>query len=125
MATVVEGAADNAKRGVRTGLQAAAGFLVAVPVIDIWNNYVENHSITDPTFKFAVGVILAALVSWAHNKIEDATGKGFLEPVDRMAGDAVLGDGVGAAKGTITGDTTPYAPTLYTPNNESWRHPDP
>lgn len=112
--TAKDAAADNLKRGVRTGLQAAAGFLVAVPVIDIWNNYVSNHEVSDPTLKFAIGVILAALVAWAHGKIADATGHDFLKPADRLAGDAVLADGgLGDKQGRIVGDTVPGVPTEY------------
>lgn len=111
---VPAGKADNTIRGLRTGAQAAAGFLVAIPVIDIWNNYVANHAISDPTLKFAIGVILAALVGWAQNAVEDRTKRGLLPlPVDRQAGDAVIGDGIGTATGKIVGDTDPVSITQF------------
>lgn len=108
-----QGGGDNVRRGFRTGLQAAAGFLVAVPVIDVWNNYVTNHEVHDPTLKFAVGVILAAIVAWAHNAIADKSGVDVLSPIDRRAGDAVIGDGLGAKTGEIIGDAAPNTTTRY------------
>lgn len=109
----VSSTGDNIKRAFRTLIQAGIAFLATGIGLDIWNNYVDNHEVHDVTVKFAVGVILSALIAWAHNQLEDSTGKALLLPVDRAAGDALLGQGVGDKQGAITGDTTPTMPTMY------------
>jgi hypothetical protein len=59
-----------------------------------------SADLASPPLSFALdltlGILLAAVVAWAQNELEDRTGKVILEPDDRLIGDARLGTGLGA-----------------------------
>lgn len=106
------GRADNLRSAGRTILQFALALLLTGVLTQVWNNAVSTYQI-DGFIASTVSVLMGAAVVFYQGQIEDKTGKGILLRKDRLAGDAVLGDGVGTEKGTIVGDTTPTSPTRY------------
>lgn len=86
---------DNVKRSLRTLVQALLGLIAAGGLTKVWEDYLNQHHV-DSTVTLAVGLLLAAIITWAHNTIEDKTGTGVAVPEDRKLGDASLGTGVGA-----------------------------
>ena len=86
---------DNIKRGIRTAVQAALGFLAAGALTQIWEHYNQTHDTVDPTLYLAVSLVLTAVAGWAVNAVEDLTGLALLAPTDRVIGDGVLRTGLG------------------------------
>lgn len=61
---------DSMRRSLRTLVQVVLGQVAAGGLTSIWNDYLSRHQI-DPTITLIVGFILAALISYAQNELED------------------------------------------------------
>ncbi len=110
------GTGDNLRSAGRTIVQFAVALLLSGVGIQIWNGAVENYHI-DGFIASTVSVLIGALVVFIQGQAEDKSGRGILLRKDRMAGDAILGEGIGDKKGVIIGDTDPVTPTTYLLNS--------
>lgn len=61
---------DSMRRSLRTLFQVVLGQIAAGGLTTIWNDYLSHHHV-DPTITLIVGFILAALISYAQNEMED------------------------------------------------------
>lgn len=109
-----QGTRDNIKRGFRVVLKALAALLVSGAVDRVVVDWLDKYA-ADEAIRATVFLVMAWITSVVVDITEDLTGKSLLgiAPTDRRAGDAVLGDGLGAKQGTIVGDTDPVSLTEY------------
>lgn len=112
--TAKQGEWDNTKRGLRVAIKGLIAFLGS-GVLNAWAGDYFDQWTGDTVIRLIAFAIVAFVVSTLIDVLEDVSGSSLLglQPTDRKAGDALIGDGVGAKTGEIVNDLSPTIPTTY------------